>query len=162
MFNKQLFKMILLIIYISYISCKVLENSDYFYIGNNSITINSYKSNLTEDQRTSYYYWIGLRNSFYFSENSNQLEKLVKYFTPEEENYYKDLYNFSAPCLILTGVVIVVLFIYLIKRFLLKGCQGPKIVERSYHHTTYFLIGFGFLLGLIFISCTIYNAGVSK
>ena len=129
---------------------------------NNSINIHTYSSNLTNEQRENYYYWIGLRNSFYYSENSNQLEKLVKYFTPEEETYYKNLYNFSAPGLILTGVVILAFFFYLVKRFLLKGCQGPKNVEQSYRYTTYFLIGFGILIGLIFHIFTIYNAAVSK
>ena len=65
-------------------------------IGNNSITINSYTSKLSEDERENYYYWVGLRNSFYYSEDSNQLEKLVKYFTPEENKYYRNLFNFSA------------------------------------------------------------------
>ena len=56
-------------------------------LGDNEIIINSYSSKLTEDERDNYFYWIGLRNSFYYSEDSNQLEKLVKYFTPEENNY---------------------------------------------------------------------------
>ena len=83
-------------------------------------------------------------------------------FGPSEEVYYKNLYNFSAPGLILTGVVILAFFFYLVKRFLLKGCQGPKNVEQSYRYTTYFLIGFGILIGLIFHIFTIYNAAVSK
>lgn len=143
-----------------FISLSIQENN--WTMINNSINIHTYSSNLTNEQRENYYYWIGLRNSFYYSENSNQLEKLVKYFTPEEETYYKNLYNFSAPGLILTGVVILAFFFYLVKRFLLKGCQGPKNVEQSYRYTTYFLIGFGILIGLIFHIFTIYNAAVSK
>lgn len=135
---------------------------EYWTIYNNSITINSYVSKLSEEQRANYYYWVGLRNSFYFSEDSNQLEKLVKYFTPEEEDYYSNLFNFSIPFFICAGVVLIIFIVYLIKRFLLKGCKGPKIIVKSYHHTTYFFIGFGFISGIIFLSITIYNCGQSK
>ena len=131
-------------------------------IGNNSITINSYTSKLSEDERENYYYWVGLRNSFYYSEDSNQLEKLVKYFTPEENKCYRNLFNFSAPGFICSAVVIVIFLVYLVKRFLLKGCKGPKIILQSYHRTTYFFIISGFLIGLIFLSLTIYNCGRSK
>ena len=103
-----------------------------------------------------------LRNSFYYSENSNQLEKLVKYFTPEEENYYKNIFTFSVPGLILAGVDLIVLVIYLVKRFLLKGCLGPKNVVKSYHYQTYFLIAFGCLVGIIFHAFALYNASKSK
>ena len=134
----------------------------YWNIGNNSITLNSYTSKLKEKERDNYYYWVGLRNSFYFSEDSNQLEKVVKYFTPEEEDYYPKLFNFSVPGFICCGAVIVIFLVYLIKRFLLKGCRGPKIVVKSYHYTTYFFIGFGFISGVVFLSFTIYNCGQSK
>lgn len=152
----------LLIFFICIFSFSSQQSDKNWTIKNNSINIITYESQLGDTQREHYYYWIGLRNSFYYSENSNQLEKLVKYFTPEEETYYKNLYNFSAPGLILTGVVILAFFFYLVKRFLLKGCQGPKNVEQSYRYTTYFLIGFGILIGLIFHIFTIYNAAVSK
>lgn len=135
---------------------------DYWTIMNNTITINSQESSLTDEQRDNYYYWVGLRNSFYFSEDSNQLEKVVKYFTPEEEDYYPKLFNFSVPGFICCGAVIVIFLVYLIKRFLLKGCRGPKIVVKSYHYTTYFFIGFGFISGVVFLSFTIYNCGQSK
>ena len=131
-------------------------------IGNNSIIINAYTSKLTDEQRENYYYWVGLRNSFYYSEDSNQLEKLVKYFTPEEKNYYRNLFNFSAPGLICAGAVVIIFLVYIVKRFLLKGCRGPKIVMESYHIATYFFIISGFLVGLIFLSLTIYNCGKSK
>ena len=134
----------------------------YWNIGNNSITLNSYSSKLKEKQRDNYYYWIGLRNSFYYSEDSNQLEKLVEYFSPEEKDYYKDLFTFSAPGFICAGVVVVIFIIYLIKRFLLKGCKGPKTEMESYHIMTFIYIATGFLVGIIFLSLTIYNSSVSK
>ena len=98
------------------ISFTIQEKGDYWKMENNSISILPYKSSLNDSDRDNYYYWIGLRNSFYYSENSNQLEKLVKYFTPEEENYYKNIFTFSVPGLILAGVDLIVLVIYLIKR----------------------------------------------
>ena len=137
-------------------------SSNNWTIGNNSIIINAYTSKLTDEQRENYYYWVGLRNSFYYSEDSNQLEKLVKYFTPEEKNYYRNLFNFSAPGFICASGVVIIFLVYIVKRFLLKGCRGPKIVMKSYHIATYFFIISGFLVGLIFLSLTIYNCVKSK
>ena len=156
MFSKNFNIFILFII----LSLSFQQNNWTMY--NNSIKINTIKSNLTNEQRDKYYYWIGLRNSFYYSQNSNQLEKLVKYFTPEEETYYKNLYNFSLPGLILTAGVFVIFLVYLVKRFLLKGCKGPKNVTKSYNNTTYFFIAFGCILGLLFHTLSIYNAAHSK
>ena len=152
---------IYLFLIISLINLSFSEDK-YWNIGNNSITLNSYTSKLKDKERDNYYYWIGLRNSFYFSEDSNQLEKLVEYFSPEEKNYYKDLFTFSAPGFICAGVVVVIFFIYLIKRFLLKGCKGPKIEMQSYHIMTFIYIASGFLVGIIFLSLTMYNSATSK
>lgn len=157
MHSRNIFLLILFFLFV--FSSQEIKN---WTIDNNSITIHSYKSNLTDSQRDNYYYWIGLRNSFYYADDSNQLEKLVKYFTPEEENYYKDLYNFSAPGFILAAIVFLVFIIYIVKRFLLKGCKGPKKYEKSYHYNTYFLIIFGCLTGLAFHICTIYYSSKSK
>ena len=148
------------ILFLCLISLSIQQKNWTIY--NNSIVINSYVSGLTEEQRDNYYYWVGLRNSFYYSEDSNQLEKLVKYFTPEEEDYYSKLFGFSVPGFICAAVVIVIFIVYLIQRFLLKGCRGPKIIVKSYHHTTYFFIIAGFLIGLVSLSITIYNCGKSK
>jgi hypothetical protein len=141
-------------------SLSIQENNWTMY--NNSINIITYSSKLTNEQRDNYYYWIGLRNSFYYSQNSNQLEKLVKYFTPEDNSYFKNLYKFSIPGFVLAGGALVACVVYLIKRFLLKGCLGPKNVLNSYHYTTYFLIGFGCVIGIVFHGLTIYYASKSK
>ena len=82
--------------------------------------------------------------------------------TPEEENYFLNLYKFSIPGLILAGAALVTFIVYLVKRFLLKGCLGPKNVIKSYHYTTYFFIIFGCLIGIVFHSFMIYNAAKSK
>ena len=141
-------------------SLSIQENNWTIY--NNSINIHTYSSKLTNEQRDNYYYWIGLRNSFYYSQNSNQLEKLVKYFTPEDNSYYRNLYKSSIPGFIIAGGALVACAVYLIKRFLLKGCLGPKNILNSYHYTTYFLIGFGVVIGIVFHSLTIYYASKSK
>lgn len=153
-------KFMILILFLFLITANCQE--EYWRIGNNTITINPYLSTLTEDQRDDYYYWVGLRNSFYFADNTDQLEKLVKYFTPEEENYYKNLCYFSVPGFICAAAVIVIFIIYLIKRFLLKGCLGPKKVINSYHYATYFFIICGFVVGLTFLILTVYNCSKSK
>lgn len=158
MFQKNCVIYLLLFYLIAFSS----QEQNNWTIYNNSITINNYKSNLTDEQRESYYYWIGLRNSFYYSRDTNQLEKLVKYFTPEEEGYYSTLFSFSIPSFICAIAVIVCFIVYLVKRFLLKGCQGPKIYTKSYDQITYFFIITGVAIGLISLIVTIYNAGKSK
>ena len=156
-------KLIVHIFFLIYLISFTFELENWT-IGNNEIIINSYSSNLTEDQRDNYYYWVGLRNSFYYSEDSDQLEKLVKYFTPEEGNYYRKLFKFSTPGFICAGGVIIIVIAYLVKRFLLKGCKGPKKnnIVKSYNISTYTFLIVGFLVGTIFLSLTIYNAAKSK
>ena len=131
-------------------------------MGNNTIKINTYQSKLTEEERSRYYYWIGLRNSFYYQKENNQLEKLVTYFAPEDEDYYSNLRAFIIPFCFCSAAVVIVLIIYLVQRFVLKGCRGPKIITKSYHNSTYFIIIFGFLLGFISLIITLYNSSHSK
>ena len=103
-------------------------SSNNWTIGNNSIIINAYTSKLTDEQRENYYYWVGLRNSFYYSEDSNQLEKLVKYFTPEEKNYYRNLFNFSAPGFICASGVVIIFLVYIAIFFLFSIFQNIIIL----------------------------------
>lgn len=138
------------------------ESNQNWTMGDNETIINTYVSKLTEEQRDKYYFWIGLRNSFYFSGNMDQLEKLVKYFSPEEEGYYKNLYNFSVPCCLCAGVLVLIIIFYLVRRFLMKGCRGPKIVEKTYHHSTYFFLILGVIIGLVCTIISLYNAVHSK
>ena len=154
---------IITLIFILYLISFIYELKNWT-IGNNEIIINSYSSKLSEDQRDNYYYWVGLRNSFYYSEDSDKLEKLVKYFTPEEDNYYRKLFKFSTPGFICAAGVIVIVIAYLIKRFLLKGCKGPKErnIVKSYNISTFIFLIIGFLVGIIFLSLTIYNSAKSK
>lgn len=139
-----------------------IQGNANWTMGDNETIIHSYESNLTEEQRDKYYYWIGLRNSFYFSGKSNQLEKLVKYFTPEEDNYYKELYKFSSPGIVCGGVLLVIILVFLIKRCLLHGCKGPKIIEPSYVSFTYAILIIGAVIGLGFMIVSLVFAVESK
>ena len=70
--------------------------------------------------------------------------------------------DYYVPGFICASAVIVIFIIYLIKRFLLKGCLGPKKVINSYHYATYFFIICGFVVGLTFLILTVYNCSKSK
>lgn len=131
-------------------------------MGDNETIIHTYESKLSENERDIYYYWIGLRNSFYFSGNLDQLEKLVKYFTPEEEKYYKNLYKFSLPGLISAGALLLLTLAYLVQRCIFHGCKGPKIIEKSYHTTTYSILIIGAVVGLVCMIISLYNGSKSK
>lgn len=155
--NNKLFILLLLCIF-SY----TMQGNGNWTMGDNETTIHSYVSSLTEEQRDKYYYWIGLRNSFYFSGNLNQLEKLVKYFTPEEEKYYSDLYNFSLPCMICAGAIFLCTIVFLFQRCICHGCKGPKIIEQTYINTTYFILIAGAIIGLVCMIISLYNAAKSK
>ena len=160
MFIKKSISFIFIFLY--FFSFSFEGDYDNWTMGGNEIKINGYISQLSDEDRDNYYYWTGLRNSFYYSEDSNQLEKLVKYFTPEDDNYYKHLFRFSTPGFICAGCVIVIFILYIVKRFVLKGCKGPKIIVRSYNIATIIYLAIGFLIGVIFLSLTIYNAAKSK
>ena len=135
---------------------------DYCVIGNNTITINTYQSSLNHTQRNqSYYYWIGVRNDYYYSD-ATMLEKMVKYFTPEEENYYSNLFGFSVPLFICAGILVFFLLVYLVMRFLLKGCQGPKIIENSFVLQTKIILIFGGVVSIVFLITTTVYAAKSK
>ena len=149
-------------IFLYFFSFSFEGDYDNWTMGGNEIKINSYISQLSDEERDNYYYWTGLRNSFYYSEDSNQLEKLVKYFTPEDDNYYKHLFRFSTPGFICACCVVVIFILYIVKRFILKGCKGPKIIVESYDNATILYLFFGFSIGVIFLSLTIYNAAMSK
>ena len=153
-------KLYTLLITLSIIS--TIFSGNNWTMGNNSIKINYYESKLTDEQRDNYYYWIGLRNSFYYYEDMNQLEKLVTYFAPENDDYYSNLFTFITPFCLFGGGVAICIVIYLVRRFILKGCRGPKIIEHSYHTVTYTIIGFGFFVGFISLCCTIYYANQSE
>lgn len=149
-----------LLITLSIISTILSANN--WTMGNNSIKINYYESKLTDEQRDNYYYWIGLRNSFYYYEDMNQLEKLVTYFAPENDDYYPNLFAFITPFCLFGGAVAICIVIYLVRRFVLKGCRGPKIIEHSYHTVTYTIIGMGFFIGFISLCFTLYHANKSE
>ena len=58
-------KVILFILLISLVCPKTQSSGKNWTIFNNSITLLPYTSSLTEEQRDHYFYWVGLRNSFF-------------------------------------------------------------------------------------------------
>ena len=139
------------------------EIDNPYTIANNSITINTYKSSINQSERSNYYYWIGLRNSFYYSQSEGKLAKLVKYFIPEDETYYPSLYKFGSPFFALGCLIIVCMIAYLFLRFICKGCQGPKKSNTDDSSWgPWALIIIGFLISAIFFTMGLYYAAKQK
>jgi len=139
------------------------ENFTFWKDINGEIHLNESDYGLNDSERAEYYYYIGLRNTFYYPDSDDvQLEKLEKYFSPEESNYYSQLFRFCIPGFLAAAAVVVIFIVYLVKRFILKGCRGPKVIVKSYHHTTYFLLISGFLVGVISLSFTMNYSAISK
>jgi hypothetical protein len=134
-----------------------------YEISENSITIKSYSSNLTNEQRQEYQYWIGIRNSFYYSKDENKYAKVIKYFTPEDSNYYPNIYRFSYLFYIIATLIGALILYYLVMRFLFRRCQGPKkVVENSYEYFVWGLIALGSAIALVFLYMGIYHLGKQK
>ena len=101
-----------------------------YEISENSITIKSYSSNLTNEQRQEYKYWIGIRNSFYYSKDDNKYAKVIKYFTPEDSNYYPKIYFFSYPFYIIATLIGALILYYLVKELIkCKQIQNENILQ---------------------------------
>lgn len=165
MFKQKIYISLYIIIFSCLFTFSLSENEimDPYVIANDTIKINIYQSSLTDKQRSNYYYWIGFRNSFYYSESEGKLAKLIKYFAPQDEGYYLALYKFGAPFFAVGCLIGLCLLIYLVMRFLLKKCQGPKRgIDDSFAYSTWGLIIFGFLVGIIFFSMGMYHAGKQK
>ena len=144
-------------------SCNSQSTVPPYEISGNSITIKSYSSSLTNEQRGEYQYWIGIRNSFYYSKDDNMYAKVTKYFTPEDSNYYPKIYFFSYPFYFLATCIGALILYYLVMRFLFRRCQGPKkIVENSYEYFVWALIILGSAVSLVFFFMGIYHLGKQK
>lgn len=156
------YKRIFLLVLFCFFSLSKQDDVKNWTMDNNSIDVNYYKSKLTEKQRDDYYAWIGVRNSFVFSGNLNQLEKLTKYFTPEKDGYYSRLGWYGLPCYICAIIIIIIIFVYLIRSRFFKGCRGPKNPDNAFIKGTYFVLISGFVIGFLGMIFTLYHAAVSK
>ena len=87
------------------------------------ITINEqkYQSSLTQGEREEYENEIDLKRSF-----SAALDKVYDSFSPEKEGYWDGLNYITFMFFIIALFPIVLIFIYLILRFLCKKCSGPR------------------------------------
>lgn len=134
-----------------------------FSFFNDTIQINIYNSTLSLSQRNSYYYWRAIRNLIYYSDDKNQYEKSILYFTPEKSNYLSELNEFGYPFYIAAVLLAISIILYLILRFLFKYCTGPKgEIEDTYDYITYIFLIFGFLSSFILLCIAIHNIGKSK
>ncbi len=138
------------------------KSVDFWESGNNTITIKMLQSNLTKAERENYYYWIGIRNNFFYESTEGILEKNVKYFSPEDPEYYGKIMHFGTIFFVLAGLVLLALCAYLIIRFFLHGCQGPKIIENSYLYGTYSIIIGGFIASIVLLAFTTYYTNQSQ
>jgi len=149
-----------------------MDNNAEWTIGDNDIEIHFFSSDSSEEERLKkrddyFNNWIGLRNSLICTNTSACFEKKeeFKYFNfTKQIDYITDVvFNpYSIPCFGLMLCIIIVFIIYLVQKFLLKGCKGPKVVVKAYHYTTFAYIITGMVLGIIFLSISLYNAGASQ
>ena len=134
------------------------DNDNYtipYSLYNNTIKINTYKSNISNEKILELRDWISIRNAFFHSYNEIKLAKEEIYFNVDKQGYFDDMRSFGTPFFICCFVSIIFIIIYLIMRFIFKKCNGPKKIENSYVTQTkvIFLIGF-----LISYSCIIFQA----
>lgn len=87
------------------------------------ITINEkkYQSKLTQSEREEYENEIDLKRSF-----SAALDKVYDSFSPEKQGYWDGLNYITFMFFIIALFPIVLIFVYLILRFLCKKCSGPR------------------------------------
>ena len=99
---------------------------------NNTIEINTYKSEIKEAQLLNYQDWISIRNAFFYSNKEKRLSKYEIYFDISNPNYLKRMNDFGLPFFVSSYFTLIFLIFYLIMRFIVKKCQGPKKIEKSY------------------------------
>jgi len=107
--------------------------------GKDELIVPRYKSSLTEEQRKEYMVWVEFKNSL--NSYEGQLAKLTKYFAPENPTYYSTIYKSGWPFYTLAGIFGFSLLVYIIMRFGMKYCMGPKQhITTSYSYFTWILI----------------------
>ena len=125
------------------------DNDNYtipYSLYNNTIKINTYKSNISNEQLIELRDWISIRNAFFYSYKDIKLAKEEIYFNVDKETYFDEMKAFGTPFFICCFLSIFFILIYLIMRFLFKKCTGPKKIENSYVSQTKFIFVIGFLI----------------
>ena len=94
------------------------------------IKLNIFQSpnKINPNSNPDYIEWVFIRDAFRYdySEDNDTYVKLVDYFAPETDNYYKDKLDFAGLFIGCAVISFVCIIIYLIIRFVKKGCMGPK------------------------------------
>ena len=105
---------------------------------NNNNNINSrYQSNISQEDREKYEQIIDLKKSF-----SASMDLDSENFCPEKENYFSRLNHVTLIFFLFSLFPLILIILYLILRFLLKKCTGPKKsteINRFYRNSTWVL-----------------------
>lgn len=101
-------------------------------VENDEIELNTFqsKNKNASSSKPDYLPWIDIRNAFRYSNVEAPIAKLVKYFEPEKESYYKETFKFAIIFIVFAVVVGICLIIYLVMRCS-GGCMGPKNKKRA-------------------------------
>jgi hypothetical protein len=106
---------------------------------NDVLLYSIFYSNLTQDQRNEYLYWVKYKNSF--AADAGQLAALTTYFAPESSTYYEQVFTSGWPFYLIGSVATLALLIYLVLRFLFGRFLGPKQhITVWFGYFSYFLI----------------------
>ena len=123
---------------------------------NNTIEINTYKSEIKEAQLLNYQDWISIRNAFFYSNKEKRLSKYEIYFDISNPDYLKKMNDFGLPFFVSSYFTLIFLIFYLIMRFIVKKCQGPKKIEKSYIIQARIILIIGFSFSYILIIFQLY------
>ena len=126
-----------------------------------STSDNKFISQLTNDERQKYEEMIDSKRAF-----SASMNKVYKSFNPEREGYWKGLNYVTLLFFYISLVLIVAIIFYLILRFLLNKCPGPKKatdITRCYRNTSWVLMGISTITVIILFSIILsYSVKVNK
>jgi hypothetical protein len=116
---------------------KTNETEQPTYIDELSYT--KYRSKISHDARDEYKKWIAYKSSF--SLNKNNLTRIYKTFSPEDENYYPRIYIYGWVFYGAAILCFILIIFYFIGRLFCKRFRGPKQIGEHYATATYCLIG---------------------
>lgn len=103
-----------------------------------------WKSQVPYDERAAYEQMLKLKQSFQAS-----LSFLPSSFQPQNSQYTVDVAKISIIFLAIGGVILLLIFIFLILRFCCKKCMGPikaSQITRTYRNFTWFVMSKFYLI----------------
>jgi hypothetical protein len=103
------------------------------------LSYEKYRSQISIEARYEYTTWIGYKSSF--SLKKNDLTRMYKTFSPEDQSYYPRIYSFGWFFYGSAILCFIMLVLYFIGRLFCKRFRGPKQIGDYYSTATYCLIG---------------------